>query len=107
MTPLSVTLEQAIEMLEQSAELKKRMVEPLAAFGTDPTSNGEIFLKLGRYGNYITDGITNASLGKKIDPADLTREMAIEILVKKRAAPVRSFGKKAAGAKPTGKQKKK
>ncbi len=96
MTPLSITLEQAIEMLTQSAELKKKMIEPLAAFGVDPTSKGEILLKVGRYGNYVTDGTTNASLGKKIDPADLTRETAIEILIKKRAAPVRSFGKRSA-----------
>ena len=34
----------------------------------------------GRYGPYVTDGTTNASLPKGIDPATLTLEQARELL---------------------------
>ncbi|MBI2475305.1 type I DNA topoisomerase [Candidatus Uhrbacteria bacterium] len=83
--PLTITKEQAIELLEQSTELKKKMKEPIAELGTDPESEKTIFVKLGRFGPYVTDGKTNVSLGKKLDPADVTREKAIELLAKKRA----------------------
>lgn len=55
--------------------------------GMDPISKGEIMLKEGRYGPYVTDGTTNASIGKKLDPATLTLEQAAAILDKKRNAP--------------------
>jgi DNA topoisomerase-1 len=51
-------------------------------------------LKDGRYGPYVTDGKTNASLTKKYSPDTLTHAEAIEILVKKRAAPPRKWGKR-------------
>ncbi|MDD5055050.1 MAG: type I DNA topoisomerase [Candidatus Peribacteraceae bacterium] len=59
---------------------------PLATLGTDPVSKGQILVKDGRYGPYVTDGTTNASLSKKIEPAMLTLDQAVEILAKKRAA---------------------
>ncbi len=83
--PLSIDEATARIILKESAELKKKMLTPIAEFGTDPVSGGEIILKHGRFGPYLTDGTTNASLGKKRDPAEVTRESAIEILEKKRA----------------------
>ncbi|MCR4313726.1 MAG: DNA topoisomerase, partial [Candidatus Uhrbacteria bacterium] len=83
--PLSIDEATARVILKESAELKKKMLTPIAEFGTDPVSGGAIVLKHGRFGPYLTDGTTNASLGKKRDPAEVTRESAIEILEKKRA----------------------
>jgi DNA topoisomerase-1 len=83
--PLTITKEQAIELLTQSSELKKKMMEPIADFGEDPESGGKILLKHGRFGPYITDGKTNVSLGKKLEPGNITREKAIEMLAKKRS----------------------
>lgn len=83
--PLTIDEPTARMLLRESAELKKKMATPIAEFGTDPTSGGEILLKHGRFGPYLTDGTTNASLGKKRDPAQVTRESALEILEKKRA----------------------
>ncbi|MBI4713899.1 type I DNA topoisomerase [Candidatus Uhrbacteria bacterium] len=91
--PLTITKEQAIELLIQSSELKKKMMEPIAEFGTDPESSGTILLKHGRFGPYVTDGKTNVSLGKKLEPSDITREKAIELLAKKRTR--RKYEKKA------------
>ncbi len=83
--PVTLTREQAMELLNASAELKKKMSESMAEFGEDPTSKQPIVLKLGRFGPYVTDGTTNMSLGKKLDPETLTREQAIELLEKKRS----------------------
>ncbi|MBI4592070.1 type I DNA topoisomerase [Candidatus Uhrbacteria bacterium] len=83
--PLTIDEINARTLLKESAELKKKMLTPIAEFGTDPSSGGEILLKHGRFGPYLTDGTTNASLGKKRNPAEVTHESAIEILEKKRA----------------------
>ncbi|HLC75661.1 MAG TPA: type I DNA topoisomerase [Candidatus Peribacterales bacterium] len=93
--PTHVTLQEAETLIAEAAEKRKQMAEPIQKLGADPTSSGEILVKTGRYGPYVTDGKTNASLGKKFDPKTLTRDEAIEILVKKRArGPGRKWGKK-------------
>lgn len=104
--PLTIDVETARIILKESAELKKKMATPIAEFGNDPTSGGAILLKHGRFGPYLTDGVTNASLGKTRDPAEVTRESAIEILIKKRAQGTKKFGKaKTAPPKKTPKPK--
>ena len=90
-----ITLEQAKELLA----MKKIANTPLAEYGEDPTTKGQIVLKQGRFGHYVTDGTTNASLGKNYNAATLTRDEAIDILVKKRAAPVKKFPRRAAKTK--------
>jgi DNA topoisomerase I len=82
--PLSVDEATARTILIEAAALKKKMATPIAEFGNDPTTDGPIELKHGRFGPYVTDGETNASLGKKREVEDITREVAIEMLVKKR-----------------------
>lgn len=83
--PLTITEEEAQALLKEAVEFKKKAAEPLGEFGEDPESKEPILLKTGRFGPYITDGKTNASLGKKYQPEDITREIAIELLEKKRA----------------------
>ncbi|MBI3336720.1 type I DNA topoisomerase [Candidatus Peregrinibacteria bacterium] len=92
--PASVDLAQAIELFTTAAERKKQAALPLRTLGKDPTTGGEILVKDGRYGPYVTDGKTNASLGKKFDPLSITLEQAVELLVKKRARPPRKWGNK-------------
>jgi DNA topoisomerase I len=67
---------------------------PLRTLGTDPVSNKEITLKSGRFGPYVTDGETNASLRKGDDVDELTLERAIELLAERRAAPKRTTRKR-------------
>jgi len=83
--PIKVTLEQAEEIIKEAATKRKQMAEPIQKLGTDPVSSGEILVKTGRFGPYVTDGKTNASLGKKFDPATISRQEALELLKKKRA----------------------
>jgi DNA topoisomerase I len=66
--------------------------EPLKAFGPHPESGAEIKLMEGRFGAYVTDGTTNATLPKSADPATLTLEEAVEMLAV-RAAKGPSKGK--------------
>ncbi len=74
--------------------------EPLKVFGAHPESGGEIKLMAGRYGPYVTDGTTNATLPRDKKPEDLTEEEAV-VLITERAAkgPAKGKGKKKAPAK--------
>ncbi|WP_246134962.1 type I DNA topoisomerase [Novosphingobium sediminis] len=75
-------------------------VEPLNTFGPHPTSGGEMKLLAGRYGAYVTDGTTNATLPKDVKPEDLTLEQAIGLIdARAAAAPAKGKKKKAAPKK--------
>ncbi|MEL0212058.1 MAG: topoisomerase C-terminal repeat-containing protein, partial [Novosphingobium sp.] len=73
--------------------------EPLKVFGAHPTSGGEVKLMAGRYGPYVTDGTTNATLPKDKQPESLTLEEAI-VLIDERAAKGPAKGKKGAKKAP-------
>ncbi|NBC35782.1 type I DNA topoisomerase [Novosphingobium sp. FSY-8] len=72
--------------------------EPLKVLGAHPTSGGEMKVMAGRFGPYVTDGTTNATLPKGTEPADLTAEQAAT-LIDERAAKGPAKGKKKAPAK--------
>jgi DNA topoisomerase I len=74
--------------------------EPLKIFGPHPSSGGEMKLLAGRYGPYVTDGTTNATLPRDKQPEDLTAEEAVR-LIDERAAkgPAKKGGRKKAAAK--------
>ncbi len=92
--PLKMTIEEALKVAKEADKKKAEMNKPMAELGKDPVSEGEILIKNGRFGPYITDGKTNVSLGKK-DPKDITFEIAVELLEKKRKAPKKGrWGKK-------------
>ncbi len=86
LNPVSIDLQTAKEVLKQAAERKRRMATPIAELGEDPVSKAPITIREGRYGVYVTDGTTNMSIKKSIDPLMVTTEMAIELLANKRAA---------------------
>jgi DNA topoisomerase-1 len=72
--------------------------EPLAALGAHPESGEAVRVMEGRYGAYVTDGTTNATLPKGADPKTLTLDEAV-ILLAERAAKGPSKGKKKAPPK--------
>jgi DNA topoisomerase I len=59
----------------------------LRELGADPASGKAITLREGRYGPYVTDGETNASLRKGDDADTVTLERAVELLAERRARP--------------------
>jgi len=78
--------------------------EPLKVLGNHPRTEAEIKLMAGRFGSYVTDGVTNATLPKSIDQDTLTLEEAAQ-LIDDRAAkgPAKGKAKKAA-KKPAAKK---
>ena len=73
---------------------------PLREMGEDPDTGKEMIVKDGRFGPYVTDGETNASLRKGDTVEELTVERASELLAIRRAAgPARKKKKKKAPAK--------
>ena len=59
--------------------------EPVAVLGKHPANGGEIKVMAGRYGPYVTDGTTNATLPKGMEPKDATLDEAVR-LIDERAA---------------------
>ena len=103
----SLTLDDALRIL---AEPKRRRGQgavrgPLRELGADPDSGKPLVVKDGRFGPYVTDGETNASLRKGDMVENLTLERACELLAERRAAgppAKRSRSVKKAGARPAG-----
>ncbi|GAA1404586.1 DNA topoisomerase 1 [Glutamicibacter uratoxydans] len=102
----TITLDEALEIYSQPKQRGRRAaVPPLAEFGVDPTSEKNIVVKDGRFGPYITDGVTNITVPRGTSLEELTREQAIELLADKRArGPVKRTAKKPAAKKPAAKK---
>ncbi|MDO8622577.1 MAG: type I DNA topoisomerase, partial [bacterium] len=60
--PASVTFEQALTLCADRKEQKRKAAEPLRVLGTSPDTNTDIAVKTGRFGPYVTDGTTLASV---------------------------------------------
>ncbi len=86
---LSITLEEALAIYALPKERRGRgqgpATPPLASLGPDIVSGKPMVVKEGRFGAYVTDGDTNASLRKGDDPAQLTAERGMELLADRRA----------------------
>ena len=60
--------------------------QPLRELGADPDTGAPVVVRSGRFGPYVTDGTTNASLRRGDDPDTITIERAAELLGDRRAA---------------------
>jgi DNA topoisomerase-1 len=83
-----ITLEQALALLAQPKQYGRKAAAPkppLKELGVDPVSGEKMIVKEGRFGPYVTDGTTNASLRKGDTPEDLTDERASDLLAERRA----------------------
>ncbi len=102
---LTITLDEALALLAQPRVYRGRGAPkpPLREFGDDPVSGRPIVAKEGRFGTYVTDGETNASLRRGDLLEEITAERAAELLAERREAGP-SKARKTAGkaAKKTG-----
>ena len=81
-----VTLDQALALYALPKQRGRAAAKPpLAELGTDPASGRPVVVKDGRFGPYVTDGETNATLRKDDDPEKITPERGYELLADKRA----------------------
>jgi len=84
----TVTLEEAVALFAQPARRrggKGAARGPLKELGADPASGRPIVVRDGRFGPYVTDGETNASLRRGDTPESVTAERASELLAERRA----------------------
>jgi len=88
-TPLDVSLEQALLLLAQPKAGRGRRAgatkEPLKVFDASPVTSQPVKLLDGRYGPYVTDGQTNASLPKGVAVESVTLESALQLLAERAA----------------------
>ena len=72
---MTITVEEAEQILAQPKERRGRGAAkpPLKELGADPGTGKPLLVKDGRFGPYVTDGETNASLRKGDDPEDRPR----------------------------------
>ena len=108
----TVDLPAAIEILAQPKYGARKASAALKEFDADPVSGKPIKVKDGRFGPYVTDGETNATIPRSDSVEDITFERAAELLAIKRAkgpvkrkAPARKApAKKPAAKKPAAKK---
>jgi DNA topoisomerase-1 len=112
LSPIDVTLDQAMELLRQPKLRGKGMARQqtsLKDFGVNPANNKTVKLLSGRYGAYVTDGEVNATVPRGADPMAMTPEQAFELLAARAQQIIDQGGpkaKKAArGRKAVGKKK--
>jgi DNA topoisomerase I len=85
---LTITLEEALAILAQPKQRRGQRAAsaaPKREIGSDPASGKAIVLKEGRFGPYVTDGETNASLRRGDDPESVDLDRALELLAERRA----------------------
>lgn len=109
---LTITLDEAIKIYELPKVFRRggarnmAAAGPLREFGDDPVSGRKVVAKDGRFGVYVTDGETNASIGKGDRIEELSPERAFELLaIRREQGPSKKRpAKKAAAKKSTAKK---
>ena len=102
----AITLDEAIELYKQPKVRRRGVAKPpLKDLGIDPASQKPVLVKDGRFGIYITDGETNATLRRGDNVEFLTLERGLELLAGRRAWEIENGG--ASRVKKSGKRAKK
>lgn len=103
-----ITLDQALEIYTLPKYGARKPSSALKEFENDPTSGKPIRIKDGRFGAYVTDGVTNVTIprGTTVDEIDFDR--AVQMLIEKREkgpAPKKTTARKAPARKAPAKKK--
>ncbi|GAB3049035.1 type I DNA topoisomerase [Sediminivirga luteola] len=99
-----ITLDEALKIYAEPKRRGRAASAALKELGTDPVSEKPVVVKDGRFGPYVTDGTTNATLRKDDSVEDITLERAAELLAEKRAkgpAKRKTTARKTSAAKKT------
>jgi len=103
----TVSLDEALALLAQPKTRGRRTAAaaPLRELGNDPATQKPVVVKEGRFGPYVTDGESNASLRKGDSVEEITIDRASELLAERRAKGPATPRKKAAPRKKTAAKK--
>ncbi|MFM9372361.1 type I DNA topoisomerase [Streptomyces sp. Da 82-17] len=103
----TITLEEALEIYSKPKQRGRAAAKPpLKELGEDPVSGKPVVVKDGRFGPYVTDGETNATLRAADSVEEITAERGFELLAEKRAkGPAKKKTAKKAPAKKTAAKK--
>ena len=86
MDPLTITLAQCLELLAQEKRGRgRRQATALRELGAHPDSKVMVRVMAGRYGPYVTDGSTNATITKDFSPDSISLDQAVGLLVERAA----------------------
>lgn len=102
----TIDLPAALEIFAQPKYGARRASSALKEFDADPTSGKPIRIRDGRFGPYVTDGETNATIprGETVEGVDFDR--AVQLLADKRAkGPAKPKAKRAPAKRPAAKKK--
>lgn len=100
-----ITLDEALAIYAQPKYGARGASSALKEFENDPTSGKPIKLKDGRFGPYVTDGETNATIPRGEEATEVTFERAVQLLADKRAkGPAKRPARKTAARKPAAKK---
>jgi DNA topoisomerase-1 len=81
----SLTLDEALEIYKQPKYGGRRTAAtPLKEFGDDPASGLKVVAKTGQFGDYVTDGVINATIPKDEPLEELAADRAFELLAIRR-----------------------
>ena len=107
LSPLEVSHEQALFLLAQPKARGRSSTpkEPIKVFEASPITENPVRLLDGRYGPYVTDGKTNASLPKGVAPGDVTFDYALQLLAERAARGPATRRKKKSAKKKSVKKK--
>ncbi|MFG2343972.1 type I DNA topoisomerase [Streptomyces phaeochromogenes] len=102
----TITLDEALAIYAQPKQRGRAAAKPpLKELGADPVSGQPVVVKDGRFGPYVTDGETNATLRSGDSVEEITPERGFELLAEKRAkSPAKKTAKKAAAKKAPAKK---
>ncbi|MEU8993262.1 type I DNA topoisomerase [Streptomyces caniferus] len=102
----TITVDEALAIYAQPKQRGRAAAKPpLKELGTDPVSGKPVVVKDGRFGAYVTDGETNATLRRDDDVETITAERGYELLAEKRAkGPAKKTAKKAPAKKAPAKK---
>ncbi|MFC1418190.1 type I DNA topoisomerase [Streptacidiphilus cavernicola] len=102
----TVTLEEALAIYAVPKQRGRAAAKPpLRELGTDPVSERPVVVKDGRFGAYVTDGETNATLRRDDVVEEITPERGYELLAEKRAkGPAKKTAKKSPAKKAPAKK---
>ena len=97
----TITVDKALMLLAEPRKFGRRgpAKPPLREFGNDPNSTRPVVAKDGKFGTYITDGETNASLTRGDRLEHMSPERAFELLAARRANPPQPKTKRVAKPK--------